>query len=545
MTIKETIGEVFGVGVRRFPKRPHAPESAPETLGNYRNSHTLCTKMHGPAREVLHPKCIGATSKMHDSHGFSSADGHHIPTVDIVSADGKLTEVLQSALRPDFNLVSLPERELMRRLSMEDLIDAVIVDIDGDEAYQNSAGIIVDELLGRQVNVIIMADDEHREAAARMVERGAFTFVRKPPALREIRTALRKICTGAVNCLDFGRRAIGGTTGLDQLVGSGAQMQLVYKLIRKVANLDASVLITGESGTGKELIARAIHNLGSRFHRPFIAVSCGAIPETLIESELFGHERGAFTGAAGARAGYFEEAADGTLFLDEIGELNLQTQVKLLRVLQERAFNRLGSGRLIPLRARVILATHRDLEQMVGAGQFRSDLFYRINVMNIKAPALREHPEDIPLLVTSFIRKYSEVCGKPIDAIEPEALAVLQVFPWHGNVRELENAVQHAIVMAESRTIQITDLPEQFAAVAGDDLTPGSFERLVRDYKIRLATEAIEQCHGNKTLAAQNLNISRAYLHRLIRLSSPPSAEEDATDISTGRERVESASSGS
>src|SRR6266436_3166251 len=187
------------------------------------------------------------------------------------------------------------------------------------------------------------------------------------------------------------------------MIGCSSPMQQVYDLVHRVASLNASVLIVGESGTGKELIAQAIHNLGSRADRPFVAVSCGAIPDTLIEAELFGHEKGAFTGTVGTREGYFEKAGDGTLFLDEIGELKPSTQVKLLRVLQEREFCRLGSSRPIPLRARIILATHRDLGQMVADGEFRQDLYYRVNVMNIAAPALRYHPQDLPLLAQHFL----------------------------------------------------------------------------------------------------------------------------------------------
>ena len=235
-------------------------------------------------------------------------------------------------------------------------------------------------------------------------------------------------------------------------------MQSVYQLVRRVTNLNASVLITGESGTGKELIARAIHNLGSRSSRPFVAVSCGAIPETLIEAELFGHEKGAFTGTVGAREGYFEQAGDGTLFLDEIGDLSLFTQVKLLRVLQQMEFNRLGSNRLIPLRARLIFATHQDLAKLVAEGKFRQDLYYRINVMRIESPALQEHPEDIPQIAMHFLRHYSKVFQKPMEDIDPDALSLLQNYPWPGNVRELENTMQRAIILATGTTIRAEDV---------------------------------------------------------------------------------------
>src|SRR5579875_2349542 len=270
-----------------------------------------------------------------------------------------------------------------------------------------------------------------------------------------------------------------------------------------------SVSLTGESGTGKELIARAIHNLGDHAQAPFVAVSCGAIPETLIESELFGHEKGAFTGSNGTRIGYFEQAAHGTLFLDEIGELSQQVQVKLLRVLQQREFVRLGSSRPIPLNARVTFATHRDL-------------YYRINVMNIKAPSLVDHLEDLPRLTSFFIKKYSEMYNKWVSEIQPEALALLERYDWPGNVRELENVIQSAIICADGEIIQAEDLPESIQH--HEDLTDeepalpiSSLERMIRDFKVRVVMKAIKDANGNKALAARRLNISRAYLHRLIR----------------------------
>jgi len=306
-------------------------------------------------------------------------------------------------------------------------------------------------------------------------------------------------------------------------------MRRVYQLVRSVANLNAAVLVTGESGTGKELIARAIHNIGSRADRPFVAVSCGAIPETLIEAELFGHEKGAFTGTVGAREGYFEQAADGTLFLDEIGDLSLFTQVKLLRVLQQMEFSRLGSNRLVPLRARLIFATHRDLAQLVAEGKFRQDLFYRINVMRIESPALQEHPEDIPSIAKYLLQKYSQAFQKTMEGFAPDAMEMLQSYAWPGNVRELENVVQRAIIMAPGQFIRAEDLTlnsheeatSSFDEVVniGEYQAAGSFERQIQEYKVKLAVNAVRENNGNKTLAARQLCISRAYLHRLIRLA--------------------------
>jgi DNA-binding NtrC family response regulator len=412
-------------------------------------------------------------------------------------------------------------------MASDNLLDAVILDADFQSPCRGDKAVVAyHEIASCGVPVIILADDENRRKALDLVHQGAYGYVRKPPVIRELRAMLRAAYEGRSlkGELVAARRQLENSVGLDQLRGSSAAIQLVYKLIRKVANLDASVLITGESGTGKELIATAIHNVGNRSKRPFMAVSCGAIPENLIEAELFGHEKGAFTGSVGMREGYFEQAGDGTLFLDEIGELNQATQVKLLRVLQAREFNRLGSTRPIPLRARIIFATHRDLHQMVSDGAFRQDLFYRVNVMNIASPALRDHAEDIPLLVHHFVRHYSQIFGKAIEGIEPEALAMLQRYNWPGNVRELENTIQRSIIMAEERSIGPADLPatirEQEMGDLESDPQAGSFERLLRDYKYKLAAEAVQQCNGNKTLAAQSLSISRAYLHRLLRQTS-------------------------
>jgi DNA-binding NtrC family response regulator len=382
-----------------------------------------------------------------------------------------------------------------------------------------------------------MADDGLRSIANELVRQGAFGYCRRPPSIRELRLMLRRAHESTIlkrqrdeeqNIESMGDR--------DQMVGSSPAMQQVHQLIDCVSNIDASVLITGESGTGKELVARAIHNRGNRGSRPFVAVACGAIPETLIESELFGHEKGAYTGTVGSREGYLEQSRDGTLFLDEIGELSLFTQVKLLRVLQQREFSRLGSNRLIPLRSRLIFATHRNLADMVAQGKFRQDLYYRINVMKIEIPSLQERLEDIAPIANHFLRHYGRVFQKPMATIEPEAMAVLQDYPWPGNVRELENVIQRAIILARGDTLRLENLPatlREEARTHFDDSVPGgSFERQLRDYKIRLAAAAVRENGGNKTLAARSLSISRAYLHRLIRLADPGAfCEEEGMEI--------------
>jgi DNA-binding NtrC family response regulator len=395
-------------------------------------------------------------------------------------------------------------------------------------------------LIASNVPSIVMADDGLRSTAFELVRTGAFGYCRRPPSIRDLKTMLSRAYENSLlkRQLETVHQRMEEPETCDRLIGSSRPMRRVYQMVHRVTNLNAAVLVTGESGTGKELIARAIHNMGSRAKRPFVAVSCGAIPETLIEAELFGHEKGAFTGTVGAREGYFEQAGDGTLFLDEIGDLSLFTQVKLLRVLQQMEFSRLGSNKLIPLRARLIFATHRDLAQLVAEGKFRQDLYYRINVMRIESPALQEHPEDIPQIAEHFLRHYAQMFQKPMDAIEPEAVLMLQNYPWPGNVRELENVMQRAIILAPGMTLRAEDLtlslPEEDDVESedvvniGDYHPAGSFERQLRDYKVKLAVTAVRENNGNKTLAARSLSISRAYLHRLIRLAEPdPMFDQD------------------
>ena len=466
-----------------------------------------------------------------ESHG----DCSRVIRVGLISSDTRLAPVLSSVLGAEFHVFAAPDsgksgNRFGREIAPVEgtAFDVLILDFDSASGGLREWNYLAKDDFARYVGVpiVLMADDDSRLDALDLVEHGAYGHVRKPPVVRELKAILRNAAEQHILKGELATArgpVLENMIGLDHLIGSSAEMQLVYKLIRKIANLDASILVTGESGTGKELIARAIHNVGSRSRRPFVAVSCGAIPETLIESELFGHEKGAFTGTVGTREGYFEQAGDGTLFLDEIGEVKPQTQVKLLRVLQEREFSRLGANRTIPLRARVVFATHRDLGQMVNTGEFRKDLYYRINVMNIAAPSLRHRSADIPQLVHHFLWQYAEQYRKPIEGIEPEALALLENYSWPGNVRELGNVMQRAIIMAEGYSIQTSDLPESFReTLERDDLPLGSFERLLRDYKIKLINDAIALCNGNKTLAAQSLSISRAYLHRLIRNPASP-----------------------
>jgi DNA-binding NtrC family response regulator len=460
--------------------------------------------------------------------------------IGLYSEDRTLYPLLSSALGKDFQVLLANGEDGMVNLLSRDGCDVMILDLHTIQTSLQERIGSSRRLIAFQIPSLIMADDALRSTAFELVRMGAFGYCRRPPSIRDLKTMLSRAFENSLlkHQLQSVQQQLEIPVSCDAMIGSSSPMQRVYQLVHRVSSLNASVLVTGESGTGKELIARAIHNLGSRANRPFVAVSCGAIPETLIEAELFGHEKGAFTGTVGAREGYFEQAADGTLFLDEIGDLSLFTQVKLLRVLQQMEFSRLGSNRLIPLRARLIFATHQDLGKLVTAGKFRQDLYYRINVMRIESPSLQERAEDIPRLANHFLRHYSQLFQKPMETIAPDALAMLQSYPWPGNVRELENVIQRAIILAAGDAIRAEDLPlnsqEENGADLGDvvdigEYQPsGSFERQLRDYKIKLAVNAVRDHNGNKTLAARSLAISRAYLHRLLRLAeTDPQFEQD------------------
>ena len=452
--------------------------------------------------------------------------------VAILSPDLQLKRLLGSALKADFTVLSdFDEKGLRELLRPPGKLDVLVLDLDSNRLTLDRQLALYDEISDAPVPIVVMTDDLRPSTAVEFLRRGAFDCIRRPPSLIEFKVIIGRAHEQASTKaeLERARQELTSHSGCDQLVGSSGRSQIVYELIRRVADLSASVLITGESGTGKELVARAIHNTGTRGELPFIAVSCGAFPESLIESELFGHERGAYTGSTGARAGYFEQAGNGTLFLDEIGELSPATQVKLLRVLQQREFCRLGSSRMIPLTARVLFATHRNLEAMTDTGAFRKDLFYRVNVTNIKVPPLRERTEDIPLLARHFLTKYSEQYGKQIHDIRPTAMDLLVEYAWPGNIRELENVIQRAVILADADSLTQADLPEHIRQLEQEstaaEYAPGSFEDLLRQFKTNLANQAVVDCNGNKTLAARKLRVSRAYLHRLIRM---PDGDGDA-----------------
>jgi two-component system response regulator HydG len=311
------------------------------------------------------------------------------------------------------------------------------------------------------------------------------------------------------------RARIEPTAEFSGLIGKDPKMQVVYKLIEDVAPTDATVLIQGESGTGKELVARAIHQQSPRRDNPFVVINCSAYPSTLLESELFGHEKGAFTGASRRRVGRFEQAHGGTVFLDEIGEISQTAQIKLLRVLQSQKFERIGGEQTLSVDVRILAATNKNLFEQVKAGQFREDLFYRLNVIPIQLPPLRDRQNDIPVLAGHFLKGFAGAQRKNISEFNTEAMRALLSYNWPGNVRELENTIEHAVVLAKGRAVEAVDLPSLvFSPVAEE---PPASSKTITENEARLLREVLEECNWNKTTAALRLGISRSTLYEKIK----------------------------
>jgi len=372
---------------------------------------------------------------------------------------------------------------------------------------------------GSEATVIMMSAYGSVDIALEAVKRGAYDYIFKPFKPEEVTLALKKALERERlrrENIQL-RRAVEKEFGLEGMIVRSPGLRYVVQAIHRVADLRTTVLIQGESGTGKELVARAIHQSGVRRERPFVAVNCGAIPETLLESELFGHVKGAFTDARSSRKGLFEEAHGGTLLLDEVGELPLNLQVKLLRVLQEGEIRPLGGVKIIPVDVRVVASTIKDLATEVQEGRFRDDLFFRLNVFPIRVPPLRERTEDIPPLVEHFLGRFSRQMGKNVEGVEPAAMERLLQYPWPGNVRELENVIERAVIMAESGRIREKDLLMQMprsgrvslSLALGDELSVKKTNRMIEENLIR---RALDRTGGNRTQAAHLLEISHPSL---------------------------------
>ena len=362
--------------------------------------------------------------------------------------------------------------------------------------------------------VLIMTAYGTIETAVSAIKAGAADYLTKPVNLDELLHRIHQV-QERQRLLTENRElrdALVGRHRVEGIIGESGQMQEVLSLVRRVAPSDATVLIRGESGTGKELIAKAIHFASPRASGPLVKVNCAALPETLIESELFGHEKGAFTGAASARKGRFELADGGSLFLDEVGDLPLHVQVKLLRVLQEREFERVGSSRPITVNVRLLTATHRDLEALVREGRFRDDLYYRINVITIALPPLRERREDLSLLIDHFLKTSAEKNDKTIRGVSREAREALLRYDYPGNVRELENLIERAVVLSRDEVIGLADLPLSLQDAPQEPGTGAGIVAAVEGLERRMIREALAQANGVQTRAAELLGISERVL---------------------------------
>ena len=390
-----------------------------------------------------------------------------------------------------------------------------------------------------KLSAIVMTAYGSIPSAVEAMRAGAFDYLTKPFDNEELLIAVRRALEvrSLSEEVETLRAELTRTYGFEEIVGISRPMQEIFRLMAKMAGTDATVLILGESGTGKELVARAIHRRGARAPGPFVAVNCSAIPATLVESEFFGHERGAFTDAKEARPGRFEQAHGGTLFLDEVGDLPFEAQAKLLRVLEQREVTRLGGRRAIPVDVRVIAATNKDLEAGIERGEFREDLYWRLNVLGVRLPPLRERGEDLPLLIDHLFERLTRELDSRVTSMAPEARRLLLAHDWPGNVRELQNTMRRAVILADGDTLQVRDLPLRIRGAAGSGPN-GSREALTLAEAVGRATERVErqliqatllEHGGNQTTAAEVLGINRRTLYtkmRLYGLAGPENGEE-------------------
>ncbi|MFO0904720.1 MAG: sigma-54 dependent transcriptional regulator [Pirellulales bacterium] len=387
--------------------------------------------------------------------------------------------------------------------------DCILVDID----MPGMSGIQViakARELSPEADAIVLTGKSSFDTAIAALRQGAFDYLTKPCRLMELDAILRKVADKQELLCKFRalQRQLAQVEGKRELVGGGQRMDVVRRLIAKVAPTDSTVLILGETGTGKELVARALHDQSPRADKPMVAINCGALPEALIESELFGHRRGAFTGADDNRIGLFEVAHGGTLFLDEIGELPKAMQAKLLRVLESREIRRVGDNESRPIDVRIVCATHRNIESMVAAGDFREDLMFRINTFEIPLPSLRERLADIPELATHLYHRFRRGVATQETLFTPEALELLQSYEWPGNVRELANVIEHATILCDRPPITVDHLPQRLAQRRGKRAWRPLGPMTLAELEWYAIQEALERHNGNKAAAAEDLGVS-------------------------------------
>lgn len=394
-------------------------------------------------------------------------------------------------------------------------IDLVITDlrmdgISGEEVVKR----VTTETPG--IPVIVLTGHGSIDAAVEAMKSGAYDFLTKPLNLDQLNLIVKRALENRELSLQHKllKEEIESSACLEQMIGRSSEMQKVFSMIKKVAPAKASVLITGESGVGKELVANAIHNLSGRKDKAFIKVHCAALSESLLESELFGHEKGAYTGADSMQKGRFELAHGGTIFLDEIGEINQNVQIKILRVLQEKTFERVGGEKSISVDVRIVAATNKNLEEEVKAGRFREDLYYRLNVVHLKVPSLKERKDDLPLLIDSFIKKFAAENEKEIIGIDSKAKAALLKYDWPGNIRQLQNCIESSVVMSNGKQIKLEDLPLSVSEYTGQEAISIPMGISLEDAEKIIIMQNLSANKGNKSKTADILGIGRKTLHR-------------------------------
>lgn len=441
------------------------------------------------------------------------------PSLLVVDDEKNTREALRKVLEEYFEIFTAADLASAEKLLAAEKMDAVLTDL---RLGHGSGMNVLDRCLHQTPAppCVVMTAYGSVESAVEAMRKGAYDYVTKPLDLERVQILLRRaVRTAQMEKENVTlRQELDRSYGLEKILGKSPAMQEVLDKVRQVADSRANVLVEGESGTGKEMVARAIHGLSSRRQGPFVAVHCAALSPQLLESELFGHEKGAFTGAVERRLGRFEQAQGGTLFLDEIGEIDAATQVKLLRALGERTIERVGGNRTIEVDVRLVAATHRDLEMMVKQGKFREDLFFRIRVVQIVLPPLRDRPEDIPLLAEHFRQEYVKENSKGDLQISAQAMQSLIAYRWPGNVRELRTAIEHGVVLARGAEIAPKDLPASVreGCKGGEIRGPSSGTFQIADLEQQAIQAALRSTNQNITEAAKLLGISRRTLHRKI-----------------------------
>ena len=446
------------------------------------------------------------------------------PKLLIVDDDLGLLNQLKWALSSEYEVLTAQDKENAHKIIHNYKPPLIALDINLTAQLDKEGLDILDEVKSVDpfIKVIMTTADDAKETALEAIAKGAFDYYTKPIEIEEFKVILKRAYY--IYTLEKENQRLSEKLKKDyqfeNLVGSSPLMEKVFQMIRRVAPTEATVLITGESGTGKELVARAIHNLSPRKNYPFVVINCGAIPENLLESELFGYEKGAFTDAYTQKKGKLEVANKGTVFLDEIGEMSLPLQVKILRFLQEKVIERVGSNTPIGLDVRIIAATNQDLKERIKEGKFREDLYYRLSVININLPPLRERKDDVLLLANYFLNKYrKEAGGKKIKGFTKEAKNLMLNYSWPGNVREMENRIRRALILADNSFITPSDLgfEEKKDMDIGRETSKASLKEARRNLEIELIKKALKEAKGNVSLAAKLLDISRPTLYDLMK----------------------------